>query len=977
MELAAAIAGILSCACPKNVIQETTGQHCKYLHYNAKAKIDELRSKMEELRALVADVKRKLEDTCLQEGKEPTEQVKLWLRHVQSFDNEKLNKLLCWEEERCLCGCLPDYCSRMKLGKLIERRIQKVDELLRRGQFQDDALAHLLLENIKMLPMTVAVGHETTKRKLEEIWEHLMAGYEVQRIGVYGMGGVGKTTILKEINNRLKKEMTEGMITCFDNVVWVTIPKESNPEKLQMAIAKAVRLNLPEDWNMMDKAAELLKSLQRRKRLLLIFDDVWTPFSLEDIGIPAPTRANGCKLILTTRSLKVCRGMETNKEVEVKVLSEEESWTLFTDKVGSVVLQNPEIKIIAREIAKEFGGLPLAIITVGRALRKVSNEIEWQNALTALRCSAANVEGMEELVYSRLRFSYERLKDDTTRSCFLYCALYPEDHQIEAKELIEYWMWEGLLGCGGRIEANIWKGEMILADLKDSCLLDNVDVDGGVECVKMHDLIRDMAIGITSMSPRFIISAGIGVEKASLGEEGIEDVERISMMYNELKCLPSQPLCSKLSSLLLQYSSMANDISHRFFCHMPKLRVLDLSFTGILCIPDSIAELSNLRALLLRSCWNLSSLPSLVTLEALWVLDLSYTHITELPLGMEKLRQLRRLNLSYTKLDSFPKGLLTTLNLLEELLLYRCKCEFGLQFVDELITSRNIVVLEVEFSTSRVFDTYSRSGHWNLLRSFRSGICSYGDDLGKNSIDYIGNFFLSGTPVLLPDRTYELRLLHCYDVDRLSRCLSESMKLKKCVITHCDQMESIIMTGENNLSCLNTLELGFLQNFKSLYKGVMPSGALGALKILQISYCNSLESLLNPRLIEHLRNLEELSVEHCPKLEVVIEEEQSIHNAEVRLSRLKSLKLCDLRELESIYSEEVICISLCTITIEGCNKLRRLPFRISIDEGYQQRQPSITPPIRKIKTEQVWWDSVELANPIVKTFLQHRLELPS
>ncbi|KAL6213445.1 hypothetical protein ACLB2K_012892 [Fragaria x ananassa] len=101
-------------------------------------------------------------------------------------------------------------------------------------------------------------------KQLKESWkgygEHLMADYEVQRIGVYGMGGVGKTTILKEINNRLKKVMTDGMITCFDNVVWVTIPKESNPEKLQMAIAKAVRLNLSEDWNMMDKAAELLKA---------------------------------------------------------------------------------------------------------------------------------------------------------------------------------------------------------------------------------------------------------------------------------------------------------------------------------------------------------------------------------------------------------------------------------------------------------------------------------------------------------------------------------------------------------------------------------------------------------------------------------------------------------------------------------------------------------------------------------------------
>ena len=47
-------------------------------------------------------------------------------------------------------------------------------------------------------------------------------GDKVTKIGVWGMGGIGKTAIMRHINNKLQEETNE-----FNDVIWVTVSQLS------------------------------------------------------------------------------------------------------------------------------------------------------------------------------------------------------------------------------------------------------------------------------------------------------------------------------------------------------------------------------------------------------------------------------------------------------------------------------------------------------------------------------------------------------------------------------------------------------------------------------------------------------------------------------------------------------------------------------------------------------------------------------
>ncbi|KAJ0102865.1 hypothetical protein Patl1_04585 [Pistacia atlantica] len=113
-------------------------------------------------------------------------------------------------------------------------------------------------------------------------------------------------------------------------------------------------------WGMHGKV--LQKMLKGKKRDVLILDDVWKEISIEEVGIPKPTAMDGCKLVLTTRSMEVApsKGCE---EIKVEPLSEMEAFDLFLNKVGSELLDIPTLQSTLKQTVKQCDGLPLAIVT--------------------------------------------------------------------------------------------------------------------------------------------------------------------------------------------------------------------------------------------------------------------------------------------------------------------------------------------------------------------------------------------------------------------------------------------------------------------------------------------------------------------------------------------------------------------------------------------------------------------------------------
>lgn len=184
---------------------------------------------------------------------------------------------------------------------------------------------------------------------------------------------------MKHIHNRLLEERGK-----FDFVFWVIVSKEFDTLKLQKRIAKALNLNLVDDEDETIRASKLYAALSQKKKYVLILDDLWEAFPLDSVGIPEPNRSNGCKLVLTTRSLDVCRRMDFTT-VKVELLTEQEALTLFLSKAtGHDMVLAPDVEDIACLIAKECACLPLAIVTVAGSLRGLKGTHEWRNALNGL-----------------------------------------------------------------------------------------------------------------------------------------------------------------------------------------------------------------------------------------------------------------------------------------------------------------------------------------------------------------------------------------------------------------------------------------------------------------------------------------------------------------------------------------------------------------------------------------------------------------
>ncbi|CAO2141339.1 unnamed protein product [Urochloa humidicola] len=471
-------------------------------------------------------------------------------------------------------------------------------------------------------------------------------------IGVWGQGGIGKTTLLYVFNNDLEKRAHDYQVVIF---IEISNSETLNTVEIQKTISE--RLNLP--WNeseTVEKRAKFLVKALARKRFVALLDDVRKKFRLEDVGIPTPSTNSRSKLILTSRYQEICLQMGAQKSrIEMQALDNYAAWKLFLSKLGDEACAaiesmgpNNVIREHAKAIVLSCRGLPLALNVIGTAVAGLIEPRDWILAANTIKTNTKNIDGVDEMFY-RLKYSYNRLTP-TQQQCFLYCTLFPEYGSISKEQLIDYWLAEGLLLNDYR------KGYQIIHNLISVCLLETSSSFSSK--VKLHHVIRHLGLWLVNRTgKKFLVQAGMALNSAPAAKEW-KEATRISLMSNDIKEISLSPNCRSLTTLLIQNNPNLKRLSSGFFRFMPSLKVLDLSHTAI------------------------TSLPECETLVALQHLNLSHTLIRILPERLWLLKELRHLDLSVTVALEDTLNNCSKLFKLRVLNLFRS--HYGIHDVDDL-----------------------------------------------------------------------------------------------------------------------------------------------------------------------------------------------------------------------------------------------------------------------------------------------------
>ncbi|CAK7340800.1 unnamed protein product [Dovyalis caffra] len=880
--------------------------YCKSNLRHLKEEVDKLKDARERLQHLMDEESRK--------GKVIEEDVAKWLLEVDGI-TEKLERDLVQDEDRvkkkCFVGLCPNFKTRYQLGKKAEEELATVKAKLKKlrnfGSISYHGAPPGEVMSVK--------GYQAMQSRIPVFNEILNAlkVADVNMVGVYGMGGMGKTTLVKEVS----KQAIEDKL--FDKMVIASITRNPDIMKIQGQIADQLGLafNEESEWG---RASRLRERLKQEKKILLVLDDLWKRLDLEAIGISFKDEQNECKMLLTSREFDVLSGeMEVQKNFSISALKEDEAWELFKKTAGGNV-ESPDVQSIALKIATKCAGLPVAIVTVAKALKN-KRLSEWKDALRELkRPSPRNFTGVQAEAYSAIELSYKHLGSEELKSIFLISSRMGYNASIQ--DLLKYSMGSGLFSDVATIEEVRDKVNSLLYKLKTSSLLLDGDTSNQFS---IHDVVRDVAISIAFRDHNVFVRSD-EVELKWHYKDSLESHAEIWLHGNSIG-LPEDLQYPLLKVFNMNSEDPSLEIPESIFRGMQKLKVLGLTNLSFPSLHSSLHFLKNLRSLCLHQS-SLGEVAIIGELKKLEILSFVKSNIKHLPKEIGQLTKLKLLDLSdCSELEVISPNVISSLSLLEELFVGNSFHHWDIEGQNnasliELEHLSHLTNLDVHMLDSHVMsiDLFSKR-----LERFRIFIGDVWDWDGayetlrtlKLKLNESTDHLKYGVLMLLK-RTEDLYLLEMKGIKNvISELDSEGFpQLKYLHLHNSPDIQYIIDTMKGvpaNIFPFPMLESLFLYNLVSLekiYHGTLNTPSFGKLRMLEVKNCNKLKNLFSFSIARGLLLLQSIKTTFCQNLEViVVEESEEFDNKNEEISameftQLRSISFKYLPHLRNFCSKE-------------------------------------------------------------------------